>query len=83
MRSQIRQIWQKKLIPIGSISCQTSFASGGAQRSEETALHEAKIFRCLVDGRTIDLLTAISTVCYLGREDLVISPLLTLLSKVA
>ena len=30
---------QKNLISVGSISCQTSFASGGAPRSEETALH--------------------------------------------
>ena len=62
---------------------QTSFSSGGAQQSEETALHEAKVFRCSVDGTSIDLRITISTGRDLGHEDWFISPLLTSLSNTA
>ena len=87
MRSRIQQILTKNLFAIGSISPQTSFSSGGAQQSEETALRvgvrEAKVFRCSVDGTSIDLRITISTECDLGHEDWFIRALLTSLSIAA
>ena len=83
MRSRIQQILTKNLFAIGSISSQTSFSSGGAQQSEETALHEAKVFRCSVDGTSIDLRITISTGRNPGHENWFIRALLTPLSIAA
>ena len=83
MRPRIQQILTKNLFAIGSISSQTSFSSGGAQQSEETALREANVFRCSVDGTSIDLSITISTGRDLGHEDWFIRALLTPLSIAA
>ena len=83
MGSRIQQILTKNLFAIGSISSQTSFSSGGAQQSEETVLSETKVFRCSVDGTSIDLRITISTGRDLGHEDWSIRALLTLLSLAA
>ena len=70
-------MFDSQICTLQSGNSQTSFASGVVQQSEETALQQAKIFRCSVDGTTIDLRVAISTGRDLGHEDRFISPLLT------